>query len=46
MQETENKQLKGNILIVEDNKTNQILLSILLDELGLINSNKRDENGI
>ncbi len=29
------KKLKGKILIAEDNKTNQILLSVLLDDLGL-----------
>jgi len=40
--DTESKQLKGNILIVEDNKTNQMLLSILLDELGLENEMVND----
>ena len=30
-----NKQLDGKILLVEDNKTNQMLINILLDDLGL-----------
>ena len=31
----ESQELKGTILIVEDNKTNQMLLSMLLDDLNL-----------
>ncbi|MEA3228868.1 MAG: ABC transporter substrate-binding protein [Campylobacterota bacterium] len=31
----ESKELQGCILIVEDNQTNQLLLSMLLDDLGL-----------
>jgi len=31
----ENSQLQGDVLIVEDNKTNQMLLSMILDDLGL-----------
>ena len=31
----QNKELSGKVLIVEDNKTNQMLLSILLDDLNL-----------
>jgi len=30
-----NKQLNGKVLLVEDNKTNQMLINILLDDLGL-----------
>ncbi len=29
------KRMQGNVLIVEDNKSNQLLMTILLDELGL-----------
>jgi len=29
------KPLKGNILLVEDNKTNQLLMSLILEEFGL-----------
>jgi len=29
------KHLEGNVLVVEDNKTNQMLMGLILDELGL-----------
>ena len=35
VENVETRQLQGKVLIVEDNKTNQMLLSILLDDLGL-----------
>ena len=34
-QTIQNEQFEGHILIVEDNKTNQMLLSMMLDDLGL-----------
>jgi len=33
--DTDDIQLKGHVLIVEDNKTNQMLLSMMLDDFGL-----------
>ncbi len=35
MEEPERAQLNGNVLLVEDNKTNQLLMELHLEELGL-----------
>lgn len=43
-EEIENIKYHGNILVAEDNKTNQMLISILLDEYGI--SYKIAEDGI